>query len=212
MGRDKTGIPLPFGNGASLVQWAADRIARVCVDWIVADNGRALVQGAVSVTDGPGAGPVAGILGAAAHVPTRPLLVLACDLPLIPACYLAELAAATGDWVVPITAQGPEPLCALYGLRALDALRDRVHLGQLSLRDLGDRDPKLALRRIHSKDLMSQSFGTLEQIPAGQPHGFSSDIFFSNANRPQDLELMEELGKNAALQQDDFLRLDSTKG
>src|SRR6476659_8186021 len=77
---------------AALPARAAGALAAVCAEVAVADRGRGLLPGRPSLVDGPGRGPAAGILGGAAAYPGRPLLVLACDLPRVPADLLAELA------------------------------------------------------------------------------------------------------------------------
>src|SRR5262245_2895316 len=114
MGRDKALLTV---GGASLPARTAERLAAVCAEVAVADRGRRLVPDFPSLSDGPGRGPAAGILGAAAAYPGRPLLVLACDLPGVPAALLAELArSAACDLAIPRWRRGVEPLCAFYGL------------------------------------------------------------------------------------------------
>src|SRR4051794_29597002 len=112
LGRDKARL-----DEAALPRLAAERLAAVCSEVAVADRGRELVPGRPSLADAAGRGPAAGILAGAAAYPGRPLLVLACDLPQVPAALLAELARSGGgcDWAVPRWAGGLEPLCALYG-------------------------------------------------------------------------------------------------
>jgi molybdopterin-guanine dinucleotide biosynthesis protein A len=143
MGRDKARIALP--DGRTLAAWAAERLARATLEVAVADGGRGLVPGFPSVPDGPGRGPAAGILGASTAFPGRALLVLACDLPLVPVPLLDELVRAEGDWVVPRHAGRVEPLCALYGPAALEALAARVGRGLLALHSLTG-EPGLAIR------------------------------------------------------------------
>ncbi|HEY4575112.1 MAG TPA: NTP transferase domain-containing protein, partial [Thermoanaerobaculia bacterium] len=97
LGSDKARL-----EGAALPQGAAERLAAVCAEVAVADRGRGLVPGRRSLADGEGRGPAAGILGGAAAYPGRSLLVLACDLPRVPAGLLAELARPEAvDWIVP---------------------------------------------------------------------------------------------------------------
>lgn len=128
MGRDKALLEI---EGETLIARAARRLGEVCGEVVAADAGRGLLP--VSVADGPGQGPAAGILGAAAARPGRPLLVLAVDLPRVPVPLLAELARSEADLAVPRWAGGVEPLCALYGPAALAALEERVRLGRLDL-------------------------------------------------------------------------------
>lgn len=154
---------------SSLPGMAAERLAAVCAEVAVADRGRGLLPGLPSLPDGPGGGPVAGILGAAAAYPGRPLLVLACDLPRVPPALLAELTRSEGcDWVVPRWSRGLEPLCALYGPAALAVLAEK---GLRAPHRLGEED--LAVRYLEGDDLAR--FGPPEEV-------------FLNLNTPEDLE------------------------
>jgi molybdopterin-guanine dinucleotide biosynthesis protein A len=119
-------------DGETLAERARRMLAAVCVEVVIADGGRGVVPGAQSALDGPGRGPAAGILGAAAARPGHPLLVLACDLPGVTAELLARLLAIEGDWVAPRVAGRIEPLCALYRPPALRALRGLVERGELA--------------------------------------------------------------------------------
>jgi molybdopterin-guanine dinucleotide biosynthesis protein A len=167
MGSDKARVTV---GGTSLPAAAAERLAAVCAEVAVADRGRGVLPGLPSLLDGPGAGPAAGILGAAAAYPGRPLLVLACDLPGVPAALLAELARSTAyDWAVPRWSGGVEPLCALYGRAALALLRERRLLAPHRLTE----ERSLAVRYLEG-DLLAR-FGPPEEI-------------FLNLNTPEDLE------------------------
>ncbi|HEY0553606.1 MAG TPA: NTP transferase domain-containing protein [Thermoanaerobaculia bacterium] len=173
MGRDKTRLAL---SGGTLPELAARRLATVCAEVAVADGGRGLLPGLPALADGPGRGPAAGILGAAAAYPGRPLLVLACDLPRVPADLLAELAAlgtgpAAADWTVPRGPEGFEPLAALYGPAALAALARRVERGLLALHRLAEEP--LTVRVLEGEELTR--FGDPQAI-------------FLNLNTPEDWE------------------------
>ncbi len=159
MGHDKALLALPglAGDaGESLPAAAARRLAAVCPQVAVADRGRGLLPGFASLADGPGRGPAAGILGAAMAYPGLSLLVLACDLPLVPAGLLAALAGFSGfadpGWVVPRWAGGIEPLCARYGPAALAALAARVAGGRFALHDLA-LESGLAVRFLEAEEL-----------------------------------------------------------
>jgi molybdopterin-guanine dinucleotide biosynthesis protein A len=169
MGRDKATLRTA---GGSLPGRAALRLAAVCPEVVVADRGRLLVPELRSVGDGPGAGPAAGILGAAAACPDRSLLVLACDLPEVPEALLAELARPSGfDWVVPRWRGRIEPLAALYRPAALAALAERVEGGILAPQRLAEV-PGLSVRYLGSELLarfgpperMFLNLNTLEEL------------------------------------------------
>jgi molybdopterin-guanine dinucleotide biosynthesis protein A len=176
MGRDKAGILL---DGATLVRRAAALLATVCPEVVVADRGRGLLlPDFPSLPDGPGAGPAAGLLGAAWALPGRPLLALACDLPRVPRALLAELAGSEGfAWAVPRRAGRLEPLCALYAPAALAALEARVRCGAFALHGLAEED--LAVRILDEPELAR--FGRPEEI-------------LLNVNTPDDLETLRTLG------------------
>jgi molybdopterin-guanine dinucleotide biosynthesis protein A len=191
MGRDKAALVV---GGRTLARRAADVLAAVAARVLIADRGRGLVPGAASVADGPGRGPAAGLLGAARAAPGEPLLVLACDLPGVPAGLLAALAgraepadpagASAGeraegepDLVLPRWARGVEPLVGWYGPRALSALAARVAAGEYSLGRLVER-ADLAVAWLEGEAL--ESFGDPEEL-------------FRNVNTPEDLDRIRHL-------------------
>lgn len=160
-------------RGTPLVELAAARLAGCCAEVVVADRGRRLVPSLRSLTDGPGAGPAAGIFGAAAALPGRALLVLACDLPEVPEVLLAALAAEErADWAVPRWECGLEPLCARYGPRALERLAARVAAGRYAPHELAG-EPDLEIRFLEGPALAA--FGEPARL-------------FLNINSPEDLE------------------------
>ncbi len=174
MGRDKAALAV---GGETLAARAARRLLDVCGSVVVADGGRGLLlplPGFPSVPDGPGQGPAAGILGAACAYPGHPLLVLACDLPAIPAALLAELAAADGaaDWAVPRWQRGLEPLCALYRPAALAELAAAVGRGVAAPHRLAEA-AGLKVRYLEGRSL--RRFGAPEDL-------------FLNLNTPLDVE------------------------
>jgi len=168
MGTDKALLAL---EGETLASRAARRLAAVCGTVVVADRGRGLVPGFASVADGPGRGPAAALLGAALAWPGRPLLALACDLPAVPVPLLAWLAEAAADWCVPQWEGGLEPLCALWGPRALAVLAARVASGDFALHGLAA-----------AAGLEIQVLSGPELAGFGQP----AEMFL-NANSPEDL-------------------------
>lgn len=177
MGRDKAALPV---GDAPLALRAAHRLAAVCPGVAVADRGRGLVSGFPSLPDGPGAGPAAGLLGAALAYPGRSLLALACDLPGVPTALLAGLAGFGGtfDWAAPRWQGGIEPLCALYGPAALAALARRVDAGRMALHGLAEEEG-LRVRFLEGEALTA--FGRAEEV-------------FFNLNTPEDVARWEGRG------------------
>ena len=89
------------------------------------------------------AGPLGGIYSALLDAAHDRVLVIACDLPFVTAGLLARLVdesriAGGADAVVPRSARGLEPLCALYLTRCAAAARDRIGRGALQVTGLLD--------------------------------------------------------------------------
>ena len=169
MGRDKARIRL---RGSSLVEAAAALLGHVVDEVLVADRGLGLTPDYRSIADGPGAGPMAGILGAAAQRPDRDLLVLACDLPDVPVPLLQRLAEPTReDACVPRWRRGPEPLCALYRPAALATMAAEARAGRLALHTM--------LRLEH----LSVCYLERDSLAAFGP----PERVFLNLNTPEDL-------------------------
>lgn len=187
MGRDKTLFTWPPGaeHGKPLWQHAVDRLRDVTDEVVVADAGRCLAPPSTelqSVFDGVGKGPVAGVLGAAAARPGRRLLVLAADLPLVPTEWLRFLVQVSSeedaaDWVVPSRTRGLEPLCSVFGPRAVDELRRRADSGVFDLYGLA-AVPGLRVRAVDAEGL--GRFGKPEDV-------------FLNVNRAEDWSRVEAL-------------------
>ncbi|WP_324757500.1 molybdenum cofactor guanylyltransferase [Haloarcula sp. GH36] len=96
-----------------------------------------------AVDDRPDEGPLAGLGRSLASVETEYAVVLACDMPLVPSASLGSLlerAADTETTVVPRTAGGFEPTCAVYRVdRAATAADDAYDDGERSLHALLER-------------------------------------------------------------------------
>lgn len=173
MGRDKASLPIP-GQGLTLAEVALERLARVCGVGVVAGPAdRDWGKDWPSVPDGPGAGPIAGLLGAARAHPGRRLLALGCDLPEVSAELLAALAASPAQLALPRTEKGPEPLCTLYGPAALEILERRAADGRFALRSLLDEDLPFEVDVFEGERL--RQFGDPRRL-------------FLNLNHPSDLE------------------------
>jgi molybdopterin-guanine dinucleotide biosynthesis protein A len=94
------------------------------------------------------AGPIGGLYTALLDALHDRVLVLACDLPFVTAALLERLVAESGtrqevDAVVPRSARGLEPLCAVYRKRCSAAARARIERGDLAVAGL------LADLRVH---------------------------------------------------------------
>jgi molybdopterin-guanine dinucleotide biosynthesis protein A len=132
MGRDKA--LLPWGSG-DLLDHAIARLAAAVpeVAILCGPVARYADRGSPVLLDPEtGDGPIAGLEAGLAHAGGRPVLLLAVDLPLVPAALLRALVDALPghDAVVPRSSRGPEPLSAAYGPACLAAITARLAAGE----------------------------------------------------------------------------------
>lgn len=130
----------------------------------------------------PHAGALGGIYTALCEATASHVLVIACDLPFASAPLLARLAALAGDAVdavVPRTADGMQPLCAVYARRLRSRVRRHIESGHLKVQDL--------LAAIRVRELGP------DEIRSFDPTGRS----FFNVNTPDDLEQAVRLAGRA---------------
>jgi len=128
MGRDKALVEI---GGKPLLLRAVQLLEPLAASvTIVGEKRRNGEFGAPVLTDRwPGAGPLGAIATALANANNAWALILACDMPLITVEWLSWLcdratsaSADSFDALVPATANGLEPLCALYRTACLAAL------------------------------------------------------------------------------------------
>jgi molybdopterin-guanine dinucleotide biosynthesis protein A len=164
-------------GGQTLLTWAVRRLQRACRE--VAVNARpgtqtealARAAGLHVLHDAPGDpdGPLAGVkagLGWAASRGARLLAVSPCDAPLLPQDLFARLVAAAGEGAaMAVTADGRQPLCAVWPVAALPFLTDALQ---------GGAHPP--------------TWRTLEAIGARQVV-FDPPEAFANVNTREDLEI-----------------------
>jgi len=82
----------------------------------------------------PGAGALGGVYTAIVESPAPRTLVLACDMPFLTTELLQALVQIEGaDVVLPRSARGYEPLCAVYAKSCAQMLRDRIVRGELGI-------------------------------------------------------------------------------
>jgi molybdopterin-guanine dinucleotide biosynthesis protein A len=88
--------------------------------------------------ENPDSGPLGGIATALAHSSSPWTLVLAVDMPAMPATYLSALvahAAATGRGAVPMLDARWEPLAAIYPAASLAIARELLAAQRLAMRE-----------------------------------------------------------------------------
>jgi molybdopterin-guanine dinucleotide biosynthesis protein A len=131
------------------------------------------------VTDlAPDQGPLAGIAAALAHATHEYVMVLAVDLPLIPAEFLHELgsiALRAKRGVIPQRTNWFEPLAAVYARSA------RTHVEKQLQRSGEDR----SLQRL-ARTLIDDDLGIAYRLADFE------EPFFTNLNTPDDLARLDQ--------------------
>ncbi|MBK8294971.1 MAG: molybdenum cofactor guanylyltransferase [Solirubrobacterales bacterium] len=118
--------------------------------------------------------PLLGIVTALEAAEGGPVLVVACDLPLLPPDLLRWIADQSGDPVVPFVAGQLQPLVARYGPDSLEVLEDGLTSGRSMKATVMDLDPVI----VRAPEL--DRFGDPDRI-------------FHNVNSRTDLEWAEGL-------------------
>jgi molybdopterin-guanine dinucleotide biosynthesis protein A len=161
MGRDKA--LLPWGD-ATLLDHTLDRLREPCADVRILcgpEPRYAHRRVPIHVDLLAGAGPLAGVLTALRAIEAGYALVLAVDLPFVPPALLhALLALAPGhDVVVPVTADGPHPLCAVYARACIGAIEGCLARGERKMTAFW---PEVRVRAVAEVEL--RAFGDPSQL------------------------------------------------
>lgn len=133
MGFDKAGLLVDGRTSLSRVVEAVATVADPVLEVGPGRSGLPAVQ-----EDTPGAGPLvalgAGWLALRELGHRGPVLVLACDLPLVDTAVVRLLATwPTPGSVVPVVGGRDQPLCARWAAEDLDAVKELVAAGERSL-------------------------------------------------------------------------------
>jgi molybdopterin-guanine dinucleotide biosynthesis protein A len=103
----------------------------------------------------PGMGPLGGIYTAIVRSPCDRVLVVACDMPFLSPTFLRRMTAVEdADLVIPRTARGFEPLCAIYSRACAADIRARLDRRELHASTLphgiriAELGPEIALHEL----------------------------------------------------------------
>ena len=118
-----------------------------------------------------GAGALGGIYTAIVASPCERTLVLACDMPFVSSVLLRRLASARdADLVIPRTARGYEPLCAVYAKSCAAPIRARIDRGELEARVV---PPGIGVEEIGPEDLATYDPDGLLFVNVNTPHDYA---------------------------------------
>lgn len=129
----------------------------------------------------PNKGPLGGLFSGLFYTNSFPAMAVACDLPFLKPNlikFLLDNWESHLDLLLPVTPDGHQPLCALYGIRALGVIKQRLAKGDLKISHIF----RYLKRKILSPEVLAQ---------------VDSDFrSFFNVNTLADLALAKELCKN----------------
>jgi molybdopterin-guanine dinucleotide biosynthesis protein A len=173
-GADKASLVV---GGARIIERQLAALAAVTDDVRIVSNdpARYAALGVRVIPDQiAGAGPLGGLHAALVDARHDGVIVLACDLPFVTPALLEALVIEFGageeiDAVVPRSARGLEPLCALYAARCAEPARRRIDAGDLEVRGL--------LNDVRVRELRPESRAPLDD-----------GSVFLNVNTPHDYE------------------------
>ncbi len=173
MGRDKA--LLDFG-GVPLIQHIASLVQPLTGTPVVVGPSDRYVNLKLRVIpdDAQGVGPLGGIATALRDSREPWNLILGCDMPLLTSEWLAHLIDralnSEADAILPQSAHGAEPLCAMYRKRCEASIMKAIARG---VRKVTDCVAALSIERIEPEE-----WKTFD----------SSGLLFRNLNSPQDIE------------------------
>jgi molybdopterin-guanine dinucleotide biosynthesis protein A len=125
----------------------------------------------------PGCGALGGIYTAIVDSPRERTFVVACDLPFLSAPLLEHMQSIEADLVIPRTARGYEPLCALYARACAEPIRIRLERGDF-------------VASVLPEGMRVAEIGP-EALAMYDPDG----LLCVNVNTPHDYERARELGE-----------------
>lgn len=193
MGSDKAESNL---DGRTLLERAIECARATRFPIVVAHRGRPLDRLPPEIdrcTDGPGLGPIAGVLGAASRWPRSDWLVLACDLPLLTSALLLRLCELAARYpqaaaVVPETDGRLHPLSAWYAPPMIERFRQAASNGIFGLNQVLAARPRV----LSEGDLVGQASGIDPVLRADAARLDWDDqdlrVELLNCNRPEDLQ------------------------
>lgn len=141
MGAPKAGLILP--DGRSMIERTRDMLASFCQRVVFVGSPHGLLGHGVVEDEREGVGPLGAIEALLASGMDEQYLIVPCDLPLVPAAFLARLTrdnSLDGMTVFQIEGEaGPVPLPCRIGVDCVEDVSDLINSGERSIRALIER-------------------------------------------------------------------------
>lgn len=159
-----------FGSNKALAAWRGKTLIEAVIDaaseifddiFIVSNNPEAFSFTGLDVVPDihPGCGPLAGLEAAMEHSGRGRLMLLACDMPLVPPAllrHIAELALEKDALIAaPLINGYPQPLCAVYKRELLSRVRLMIDRNDLRIRALFEGIEYHGVSETEMKDMIS---------------------------------------------------------
>lgn len=163
-------------GGTPIIERQLAVLARVATPIFLVTSAQAAPEADLRVVrdEFPDHGALGGIYTAIVASPHERTLVVACDLPFLSQALLEYMARIDADLVIPRTARGYEPLCAIYRHTCAASIRARLTRGELEASRLPE-------------GVRVAEVGP-ETLAAYDPDG----LLFVNVNTPHDYERAKE--------------------
>jgi molybdopterin-guanine dinucleotide biosynthesis protein A len=140
----------------------------------------------------PDHGALGGIFTAIAESPHDRTLVVACDLPFLDAALLEYMSGLDADLVIPRSARGYEPLCAVYSKACLAPIRIRLERRALEASVLPDG---VRIAEVGPESLAAYDPDGLLFVNVNTPHDYErATEIFERGSKPLRDRIMDELG------------------
>jgi molybdopterin-guanine dinucleotide biosynthesis protein A len=140
----------------------------------------------------PGHGALGGIYTAIVASPHQRTLVVACDMPFLHPALLEHMSRIDADLVIPRTARGYEPLCAIYGRACAASIRERLTRGELEASRLPEG---VRVAEVGPETLAVYDPDGLLFVNVNTPHDYerAKDLVEGRSKTSRD-RIMDELG------------------
>jgi molybdopterin-guanine dinucleotide biosynthesis protein A len=180
-------------GGTSIIERQLDVLRGVAAPIFAVSSAAGAQEGGLEIVRDrfPDRGALGGIYTAIEASPHERVLVVGCDMPFLSGSLLAYMNRIDADVVVPKTARGYEPLCAIYSRACAAAIRSRIERGQLEASVMPDG---VNVVEVGSETLAAYDAHGLLFVNVNTPHDYErANTLLEGSNASRD-RIMDELG------------------